>query len=127
MIFSDGSISAKRFLGGIVVGLYGKMLCSQALISIDLETAEGRNYFMEKDHFRILLIDDDEDDYLLVKGMLSGVRSKVSISNGPGLTRRGWQPWTGVPTTHTFWITGWVSATEWNSSVRRSQRAAMRQ
>jgi len=30
---------------------------------------------MEKDHFKILLIDDDEDDYFLVKGMLSEVRS----------------------------------------------------
>jgi PAS domain S-box-containing protein len=31
---------------------------------------------MGEDRFRILLIDDDEDDYLLVKGMLSEVRSK---------------------------------------------------
>lgn len=31
---------------------------------------------MEDDHFRILLIDDDEDDYMLVKEMLSEVRSK---------------------------------------------------
>jgi PAS domain S-box-containing protein len=30
---------------------------------------------MEKNHFTVLLIDDDEDDYLLVKEMLSDVRS----------------------------------------------------
>jgi len=29
---------------------------------------------MEKDHFKILLIDDDEDDYFLVKGMLAEIR-----------------------------------------------------
>ncbi len=85
-----------------------------------VELPDARSMTTSADPLRILLVDDDEDDFVLTRSMLarSGV-ARGSSSTGSSATRRRCARSARPATTSTSSTTGWASAPAWTWSATR--------
>ena len=51
---------------------------------------------MESPPIRVLLVEDDEDDYILVRKLFSAISAASTTCNGPLHTKRPWKQSAGT-------------------------------
>ena len=74
---------------------------------------------MQSHPVRVLLIDDDEDDYIIVRDLLSDhLFTEYSFSSGFQITRLHWMQSFPVSSMSACWTTGSRSEMGWNSCKR---------
>jgi hypothetical protein len=72
---------------------------------------------------RVLLVDDDEDDFVMTRDMLAELgRGAFSLSTGSPPTRRRARRSAGAITTSTCWTTASARGAGWTCCAKRAAR-----